>query len=44
MATKSNLYGVNLYHSRTRKSRKGRHAKKPNKSNDRKEYKGQGRI
>lgn len=44
MAKKSNPYGTGLFFKRTKKKRPGRHSKKPNKRNDRKEYKGQGRI
>ena len=35
--------GSGTFIKRTNKKRPGRHAKKPNKSNSRKEYKGQGR-
>ena len=36
-------YGLNNYVKRTRKKRKGRHSKRPNKGSRIKRYKGQGR-
>ena len=35
--------GSGTFIKRTNKKRPGRHSKRPNKRNDRKEYKGQGR-
>ena len=40
---KSKTFGVNTYKGSTRRKRKGRHAKKPNKHNRTKRYRGQGR-
>lgn len=42
MAKKKGLFGVNNYVKKTRKKRKGRHAKSPNKSYTRKASIGQG--
>ena len=36
-------YGLNNYVKRTRKKRKGRHSKRPNKSSRKKRSRGQGR-
>jgi hypothetical protein len=44
MAKKVNLYGTGLYFKRTKSKRPGRHSKKLNKRNTKKEYRGQGRI
>jgi len=37
------LFGVSNYKKQTKKKRPGRHAKRPNKNNTRKKYRGQGR-
>jgi hypothetical protein len=44
MAKKVNVYGTGLYFKRTKSKRPGRHSKKLNKHNSKKEYRGQGRI
>tara|TARA_R100000455_G_C6216804_1_gene82545 strand:- start:586 stop:714 length:129 start_codon:yes stop_codon:yes gene_type:complete len=40
---KAPKFGVNTYHKRSTRKRPGRHAKKPNKKNTKKKYRGQGR-